>query len=149
MKLGRQFVLSLRTILVRYNFDDNTSIDSSAEGECFAKGSHNCLMSNSFRAIARPCKNVNHLLRTRSGIQLPQSHESHSIPGLKKRCSVSAFNQRKLRQTTRKQREEGGASMTGMPPFAHAGREKLTAPPLSAPLKLIKFCGSKTQISLI
>ena len=28
----------LRTILVRYDFDDNTSIDSGAEGECFAKG---------------------------------------------------------------------------------------------------------------
>ena len=39
--------------------------------------------------------------------------------------------------------------MAGMPLFAHAGREKLTPPPLSAPLKLIKFCGSKTRISLI
>ena len=28
----------LRTILVRYDFDDNTSIDSGAEGRCFAKG---------------------------------------------------------------------------------------------------------------
>ena len=40
--------------------------------------------------------------------------------------------------------------MAGMPLFAHAGRrEKLTPAPLSAPLKRIKFCGSKTQISLI
>ena len=61
MKLGRHFFLSLRTILVRYDFDDNTSIDSSAEGECFAKGSDNGLMSNSFPAIACPCKNVNHM----------------------------------------------------------------------------------------
>ena len=39
--------------------------------------------------------------------------------------------------------------MAGIPLFAHAGREKLTLPPLSAPLELIKFCGTKTQISLI
>jgi hypothetical protein len=38
LKLGRQFVLSPRIILVRYDFDDNTSIDSGAEGGCFAKG---------------------------------------------------------------------------------------------------------------
>ena len=43
----------------------------------------------------------------------------------------------------------GMVGMAGMPLFAHAGREKLTPPPLSAPLKLIKFCGSKTRISLI
>ena len=41
------------------------------------------------------------------------------------------------------------ANMAGIPLFAHAGREKITPPPLSAPLELIKFCGSKTQISLI
>ena len=40
-------------------------------------------------------------------------------------------------------------SMAGMPLFAHAGREKLTPPLLSAPLKPIKFCGSKTRISPI
>ena len=39
--------------------------------------------------------------------------------------------------------------MAGMPLFAHAGREKLTPPPLSAPLKPIKFCGSKTRIPLL
>ena len=39
--------------------------------------------------------------------------------------------------------------MAGMPIFAHAGREKLTPPPLSAPLKRIKvfcvclFCSAK------
>ena len=33
--------------------------------------------------------------------------------------------------------------MAGMPLFAHVGREKLTPPPLSVPLELIKFCGSK------
>ena len=38
LKLGRQFVLSPRTILVRYDFDDNTLIDSGAEGGCFTKG---------------------------------------------------------------------------------------------------------------
>ena len=41
------------------------------------------------------------------------------------------------------------ARMAGMPLFAHAGREKSTPPPRSAPLKLIKFFGSKTRISLI
>ena len=36
-----------------------------------------------------------------------------------------------------------------MPLFAHVGREKLiTPPPLSVPLELIKFCGSKTKKSL-
>ena len=35
--------------------------------------------------------------------------------------------------------------MAGMPLFAHVGREKLTPPPHSSPLKLIKFCGSKTK----
>jgi len=41
-----------------------------------------------------------------------------------------------------------GARMAGMPLFAHVGREKLTPPPRSAALKLIKFCGSKTPKSL-
>ena len=38
--------------------------------------------------------------------------------------------------------------MAGMPLFAHAGREKLTPPPLSVPLKPIKFCGFKTPNAL-
>ena len=67
LKLGRQFVLSLRTILVRYDFDDNTPIDSGAEGGCFAKGTD--VEFTPHRA----------------------SHESHSIPGLKKRYSASVL----------------------------------------------------------
>ena len=67
LKLGRQFVLSLRTILVRYDFDDNTPIDSGAEGGCFAKGAD--VEFTPHRA----------------------SHESHSIPGLRKRYSVGIF----------------------------------------------------------
>ena len=39
--------------------------------------------------------------------------------------------------------------MAGMPRFSHAGLEKLTPPPLSAPLKRTKFWGSKNRISLI
>ena len=38
--------------------------------------------------------------------------------------------------------------MAEVPLFAHVGREKLTPPPLSVPLELIKFCGSKTHKSL-
>ena len=67
LKLGRQFVLSLRTILVRYDFDDNTPIDSGAEGGCFAKGAD--VEFTPHRA----------------------SHESNSISGLKKRYFVSVF----------------------------------------------------------
>ena len=41
-------------------------------------------------------------------------------------------------------------AMAGMPLFAHAGREELTPPPLSAPFELVTFCGTKTtKISLI
>ena len=36
-------------------------------------------------------------------------------------------------------------NIAGMPLFAHAGREKITPPPLPVPLKLIKFSGSKTK----
>ena len=64
MKLGRQFVLSLRTILVSYDFDDNTPADSGAEGGCFAKGTN--VEFTPDRA----------------------SHESHAIPDMKKRYSV-------------------------------------------------------------
>ena len=68
LKLGRQFVLlSLRTILVCYDFDDNTTIDSGAEGGCFAKGAD--VEFTPHRA----------------------SHESNSISGLKKRYSASVF----------------------------------------------------------
>ena len=37
--------------------------------------------------------------------------------------------------------------MAGMPLFAHVGRENLIPPPLSVPLKLIKFRGSETPKS--
>ena len=36
-------------------------------------------------------------------------------------------------------------AMAGMPLFAHACCKKITPPPLSVPLKPIKFCGSETQ----
>ena len=49
---------------MRYNFDENTSIDSGAEGGCFVKGPD--VEFTPHRA----------------------SHENHSIPGLKKRYSV-------------------------------------------------------------
>ena len=50
-----------------YDLDDNTSIDSGAEGRCFAEGPDVELTPH--RA----------------------SHERHSIPGMKKRYSVSVF----------------------------------------------------------
>ena len=37
------------------------------------------------------------------------------------------------------------SAMAGMPLFAHAGREKLTPPLLSAPLELTNFCGSEPR----
>ena len=40
-------------------------------------------------------------------------------------------------------------NIAGMPLFAHAGREKITPPPLPVPLKLIKFFGSKTPQNAI
>ena len=42
----------------------------------------------------------------------------------------------------------GAFAMAGMLLLDHVGREKLTLPPHSAPLKLTKFCGSKTLKSL-
>ena len=58
----------MRTILVRYDFDDNTPIDSGAEDGWFAKGTD--VELNPHRA----------------------PHESHSMPGLKKRYSASVFS---------------------------------------------------------
>ena len=37
-KVWPSFLLSLRTIFLRYDADENTSIGSGAEGGCFAKG---------------------------------------------------------------------------------------------------------------
>ena len=63
----RIFAVLCRTVLVRYDFGDNTPIDPGAEGGCFAKEAD--FEFTPHRA----------------------SHESHSTPGLKKRYSVSVF----------------------------------------------------------
>ena len=77
LKLGRRFVLSLRTILVRCDFDDNTSIDSGAEGRCFAKGSdveftpHRAPHeSHSITPNPGVCQVYNHQPRTRVQVQI-------------------------------------------------------------------------------
>ena len=70
LKLGRPFFLSPKnnSCALRFrDFDDNTPIDPGAEGGCFAKWAD--VEFTPHRA----------------------SHESHSIPGLKKRYSVGVF----------------------------------------------------------